>query len=168
MANALVQLATYELTGSYYTVTFSSIPQTYQDLVLVYSGSNVATGSNEHGVRFNGDSGSNYGQNTMNSLVGTATIATNVGASNSKIYLGGQAASVVTELVIFDYASTSRQKHFQAPSVTYTAGYNQIFNVAGTWRSTNAITSIEFSSYGSPYGYYLRQYSRVSLYGVRG
>ena len=39
------------------SVTFSSIPQTYTDLILIYNGS---SGIVNLPVRFNGDSGNNY------------------------------------------------------------------------------------------------------------
>ena len=59
------------------TVTFSSIPQTYTDLVLVSAITQSADVSNY--LRFNSDTGTNYSRTR---LVGTGSSATSVRGTN--------------------------------------------------------------------------------------
>ena len=52
-------IASHTASGSESSITFSSIPQGYTDLVLVFLGK-VDSGSGDLGLRFNADTGSNY------------------------------------------------------------------------------------------------------------
>jgi hypothetical protein len=67
--NTYVALATAIATGSQSTITFSSIPQTYTDLVLVCSGNtvNLATA-----LLFNNDNGTNYSRTGVRGYSSTA------------------------------------------------------------------------------------------------
>lgn len=67
--NTYVALQTATATGSQSTITFTSIPQTYTDLVLVCSGNtaNVATA-----LLFNNDNGTNYSRTAVRGYASTA------------------------------------------------------------------------------------------------
>jgi hypothetical protein len=67
--NTYVALATATATGSQSTITFTSIPQTYTDLVLVCSGNtvNLATA-----LLFNNDNGANYSRTAVRGYSSTA------------------------------------------------------------------------------------------------
>ena len=160
------KLADYTLTSNVYNVTFSSISQDYRDLVLVYTGSGTATGSNEHKIRFNNDSGGNYGFLGSFSQQGSNTLSGFSGSANTGAPMGGQAADITQYVYIFDYSATDKHKAVITRGVTYTGGYNEVYNPVTHWRDSSAVTSLTFASDGSPYGYYLRTGTRISLYGV--
>ena len=70
--NTYVALATQTLGSAVATVTFSSIPGTYTDLVLVMQPAGSSTSQNI-GLRFNSDSGSNYGETNIKGSGTTAS-----------------------------------------------------------------------------------------------
>jgi hypothetical protein len=53
-------LATVTLASTASSVTFSSIPATYRDLVVVHNNFGTVNNDANSNFRFNGDSGSNY------------------------------------------------------------------------------------------------------------
>jgi hypothetical protein len=165
-------MATYTLISSQVlgssaaSVTFSSIPQTYKDLVLkVSSRIDFSDTVFTLAAQFNSDTGANYSSRYIRGS-GTAVISSTGGTG--AIYLGLQNANTSTantfgnlEIYIPNYAG-SQQKSVSVNSVeenNTTAAYSAI--VAGLWSSTSAITSISlFTSYN------LLQYSSFYLYGI--
>lgn len=160
--NTYVALATQTLGSASSTVTFSSIPQGYTDLVLVFRGNITAPTSASFLMRFNSDSGSNYSDTNLygsGSAAGSYrdTSSTNIrfGAVNNGS--GGQSNAIIN---VMNYANTTTYK-------TALARFNdagaEAAAVVGTWRSTSAITSITLllastSTYASG--------STFSLYGI--
>jgi len=136
-----IALANITLTGSDGEVTFSSIPATYRDLVVVIEG--TSSNSNMWGYRFNGDTGSNYSYvlmqnwaangNNVESLSGTTTYA----LSGWQIDFGTRRTAAVTH--IMDYSATDKHKTLLTRGVT--AGQNVAAH-ANRWANTNAITSV--------------------------
>lgn len=135
--------ATYDLIASNVlgstttTVTFSSIPATYRDLILVAevlgSGGNAGTR-----IQFNGDTGSNYPQVEMS---GNGTTASS--GAPTLAYINGQTGTTtargLTILQVMDYSATDKHKtslsrYGRADSAT-AAG-------ASRWANTAAINQI--------------------------
>lgn len=120
-------------------VTFSSIPATYTDIVLVVSGS-LTTGSADCKVRFNNDSGTNYSRTFM---FGNGTSAISDRNSNlSGIYVINFNSSQINNSIlhIMNYANTTTYKTV--------VGRNNTTNVAAyvcLWRSTSAINRFDIS-----------------------
>ena len=86
MAITYEPIATTTLGTSASSVTFSTIPGTYTDLVLVVAGTSAATNGNE--MQFNGDTGNNY---SFTLLYGTGSAAVSSRNSNiSLLMLGAQ------------------------------------------------------------------------------
>ena len=156
-----VPIATATLSSSGY-FTFSSIPSTYTDLVLVLNAGFTQTTADVI-VQFNGDSGSNYSQTWMRGN-GSATASGRV-TSNTLIYLdysGGSVASTINRVYtahIMNYANTTTYKSliFGANSATDWREQH-----AGLWRSTAAINSILVSTNGGS----MVAGSTLSLYGI--
>ena len=102
-------IATTTLGSAASSYTFTSIPSTYTDLVLIAS---VKTGSGDDGisVRYNSDSGSNY---SMTYLLGNGSAASSGRASNAT---GAQVGNVnatdfsPTILNIQNYSNTTTYK----------------------------------------------------------
>jgi len=133
------------------TLSLSSIPSTYKQLLLEWSGIKFNSAV-EQGVftRFNNDSGSNYA--TLSSRSNDSAISTNRAlGSDADIYLL-YSNVVYTELekmgagwlLIDNYSSTSKFKKYQAIYAFYNGGANQVYTLNGTYKSTTAISSIDF------------------------
>lgn len=144
MAKTYNIIATTTLSTTANTVTFSSIPSTYTDLVLiaVYSRSG-GTGQYAY-VRLNGDSASNYSFNhmtgnsstTFGGRLNNATAAT-LGPYGSNTSTTQNAEVAIMDII--DYSNTSYLK-----TVLYQSGAANKVSEAGAnlWRNTNAITSL--------------------------
>jgi hypothetical protein len=139
-------IATQILNANTASVTFSSIPQNYTDLVFVAnmrSSKNTST-SDTTSVRFNNDSGSNY-SNT--NLYGISSVVTNRRSNDAQWFSGEMAsdtatANVYTPIIynIMNYANTTTFK------TIINRGSNTTEPYVGTsvclYRSTSAITAI--------------------------
>jgi hypothetical protein len=135
-------LATVTLGSSAASVTFSSIPATYRDLILVSSirsasGATITT----VGFRLNGDTGSNYSyvfmQGTGSSTgSGSGTLTSGIAAQAENSTLSSFAVSVAN---FMDYSATDKHKtvltRANSPSANTQAW-------ASRWANTAAVTSI--------------------------
>lgn len=164
MANTFSLIATQTVSSG--VITFSNIPQTYDDLVLFVS--SRYNGTNEtQSITFNGDiTNANYNRGLygfdFSNNIYSYNIADRGGAgfvnrsdytalvfASSKIYIGNYKNTSFNKSYII-YAGTENQA---------TASYG-MFGV-NRWNSTAAINSIEISSNGT-----MVQYSNASLYGI--
>jgi len=137
------------------TVTFSSIPATFTDLILIIKATTISANYN---LRLNGDTGANYSYTV---IAGNGSSATSSRSSSNTVigltYTGSGAP--MTKLQIQDYANTT----------TYKTVLNRQDDAAnatvasvGLWRSTAAINSITVVSPGTtPSG------TTFKLYGIQ-
>lgn len=169
MANTyqLIQTITVPSGGSA-TIQFSSIPQTYTDLVLLLSGRTTYSAiADDMALYFNGVT-TNRTSRFLYGNGASATSTTNpdnhggtMTADTASVYAWGNA-----QIYIPNYTSTSVQKHYVSESVAETNGATSYQDMAtGIWASTAAITSIEIPTAGGR-GVY-KQYSVASLYGIK-
>ena len=114
------------------SVTFSSIPQGYRDLVLVFGGS---TASDDYlGLQFNSDTTSSYSVvRAYNTLSGTFN--TTYGLISS----GDVSIDNLQIVQIMDYSATDKHKTFLSRSNN--SGYVAMH--AGRWANTSAITLVK-------------------------
>jgi hypothetical protein len=153
-----IALANVTLT-SQATITFSSIPATYRDLVLVCSGT---TSVNANLVtRVNGDSGTNYSWVYMSGNGTSATSGSN--ASDTSILQGATAfwisASPTNTIFNFmDYSATDKHKTVLVRTDGSTRATEAI---ASRWANTSAITSIAISLTSGTF-----TSGTMSLYGI--
>jgi hypothetical protein len=137
--------ATYEAiattTSSSGSYTFSSVPSTYTDLILIVQG--ISTGTNiNYGLRFNGDGANNYSSVRFYGDGGASTTAdrltnfSNILSSN----LAGTQGLIIHH--IQNYKNTTMNKTVLVRSNTSSLLYLN----TGMWRNTAAITSVEFLS----------------------
>jgi hypothetical protein len=141
MPSTYEPIATTTLGTAAATITFSSIPSTYTDLVLV--GSIIGSAGNDCHMRVNGDSGTNY-SNTF--LFGSGSSVISSAVTNSSIIYGNvtsmDAGEVNTMLVNFqNYSNTTTNKTVLVRYNSTTTGKYVTASVA-MWRSTSAINSI--------------------------
>jgi hypothetical protein len=156
--------------GGQSSIDFTSIPNTYKHLqirgIVRYSG---AAGNNPMYMTFNSDSGSNY---SWHGLFGDGASASAAAGSNrSRIDIdriaGANAASNIfgTFVIdILDYANTSKFKTTRNLGGLDQNGSGFIFFESGSWRNTNAISTISFV----PPSDLFVQYSSFALYGIKG
>lgn len=126
------------------SLTLSSIPQTYKDLRLVFSGVNSATGY--FATRLNNDSGANYNYvGTVDGAQATQTGNTNLDNDrfcyNARNSNANQPAKGVYN--IYNYASTTKLKNYDIVTSSYDGSQFRHINATGLYNSTSAITSID-------------------------
>ena len=125
------------------TVTFTNIPQTFTDLILVCNYGTSAIGRTGS-MRFNNDSATNY---SWRALGGNGTSASSSGGSNmTSFYFTGQITGDGTALA--NVSTTHIQNYSNA--TTYKTALSRSNDAAryveaavGTWRSTSAINRID-------------------------
>lgn len=162
-------IASTTLSANTASVTFSSIPQTFTDLVFIVEAYNGVADGYFARFKINSDGASNY---SITSLEGNGTTASSLRLSNQPFMLMGyqnvpqSTTSTIrtTHILHFmNYSNTTTNKTVLMRSNRAGLGLNA---EVGLYRSTSAITSIEFlgdtsvsQSYGSG--------STFNLYGIR-
>ena len=170
MATTYNLISSNALTSSAASVTFSSIPATYTDLVLKITARNDDT-TTIMGIRFNGDTTSNNYSSLI--LRGSGSAASSLSYNTTRTQLFQQdgvepstmAANtfVNAELYIPSY-TVSEHKPISGFTVTEDNSATAYMSViAHLWRNTAAITSINlFSNSGN-----LVSGSSFHLYGIK-
>jgi hypothetical protein len=152
-------LATVTLGSSAASVTFSSIPATYRDLVLVIDGPALTSSEGNLYAIINGDTGANYSRVFMS---GTGSSAYSASASGETVLNFGyyQPNKHTTIAQFMDYSATDKHKTVLS-RVNNTNG--EVYGWASRWASTSAITSllIDTSSAGS-----FAATTSFALYGI--
>jgi hypothetical protein len=151
-------LATVTLGTTSTSVTFSNIPATYRDLIIVMNVVHSTQVERDIRIRFNADSGANYSRVAMAGNGSTATSFAFSGETAADILATSTTLSVST-FQIMDYSATDKHKTFLARA-NLTAGRVSAF--ASRWANTAAINSIEmFTDTGT-----LNAGGTFNLYGV--
>ena len=155
-------IATTTLGSAAASYTFSSIPSTYTDLVLVCNTA-ITTGSSYYLTQFKSDTGSKY---SATRIIGNGTAASSGrDTSATQIYTSSGAPITTTSLEnimtmnIMNYANTTTYKtaigRDNGASVETDA-------YVGLWRSTSAINAIKISIGSSTF----IAGSTFTLYGI--
>jgi len=159
-------IATTYLEADASSVTFSSIPATYEHLQLRTTGRAASTSRSGQEIRFNGDTGSNYNWQRMQSY-GSSTAA---GIWTGSNYLHGpygtgndaDSAEYAGNVVdILDYANTNKNTSMQYFSGVF--GTPDIFFGGGVWDSTVAVNTILL--YSASYTFV--RGTSFTLYGIK-
>lgn len=150
-------IATTTLTTTTTNITFSSIPATFTDLVLVFNGFNTGT-LDGITLRCNGDTGSNY---SVTALDGNGTTASSERFANTtNAYLGNINATMNTILInINNYSNTTTNKTIL--NRMSTTGGSYVRASVHLWRNTAAINSLTLGSVNLASG------TMATLYGIK-
>lgn len=137
-------LATITLGSSATSITFSSIPATYRDLILVCNWQNSSTGSAGR-LQINGDTGSNYFGVWMTGT-GTSAVSASESSETSARVAGASVGlantySNIAILQFMDYSATDKHKTVIS---RYGSASTESQATASRYASTSAITSIRF------------------------
>jgi len=158
--NTYEAIATNTLASATSSVTFSSIPSTYTDLVLVYTGTTASGGWPS--LRLNGDTGNNYSGTNMR---GNGSVAGSSRFSNYNeidLAMGSTLGTTQNNIIVhfMNYSNTTTNKTVLArtnnTSVETGAG-------VGMWRNTSAINSITIKTQSPDFSIG----STFSLYGIK-
>ena len=159
--NTYVALQTQVLSSSASSITFSSIPQTYTDLVLVMNG--TTDNPTDPVIQFNGDSASHYSSTTLGGNGSSASSGRYTSRANMVVDYQSSWRSTpiaIYELNIMNYSNTTTYK--TVLSRANNAGYGTDA-VVGLWAQTSAITSITILT-GSSNNF--NAGSTFTLYGI--
>lgn len=168
-SGALVLITEIVTSGSQASVTFSSIPNTYRDLIVRVRGRGDASATNVTiQMTFNGDTGTNYDiqylEGSPSAGAGNFFSLNNIsfsrlpGATAPANNAGG------TDVIIFDYRGTTFYKSVSVSggAIFGTSGSTTLTGqYVGDWRNTAAITSVKIALSA---GNFVNN-SVVSLYG---
>jgi hypothetical protein len=152
-------IASQTLTSSQATITFSSIPSTYTDLILVAVGK-PTSGASLY-MRFNSNTGSNY---SYTQIEGYSAGAFSNRLANATAAVYGVWRTTTTQYSIVqiqNYSNTTRNKTSLCRSFD-NDGTQVVRAFAGLWRNTSAINRIDLfadSSYDTD--------CTFSLYGIK-
>ena len=140
MAFTYEPIGTQTLQTAAASVTFSSIPQTYTDLVLVTNG--VESANQYVAIRLNGDTASNYSQTRLAGDGSSAFSDRQSSQTYGRLSVGDPTNRFLMIASIFNYANTTTFKTWLSRSNT---ANNMSGVICGLWRKTpEAITSITF------------------------
>ena len=141
-SNAWTPLANLTLGSNQSTVTFSSISQSYRDLVLVMSVEAVS--GNSLTYRLNSDTGTNYSWVQM--AAGGGGLLSNAGSGLTTLDLSPNTLTDSTNydlctVNILDYTATDKHKT-AITRYTPASTSNNVNELTQRWASTAAVTSI--------------------------
>jgi len=159
-------LATVTLGSSAASVTFSSIPATYRDLIIVASG--VSSGTTWFHIRFNSDSGSNYSYVFLQAnsdgsppVSGSSSTQTGIDPWEANVLQASTPFTITTQ--VMDYSSTDKHKTTLSRTGGSVGGTGLMTSAgAGRWANTAAITTMAVVARSGSLGAGLT----FSLYGV--
>jgi hypothetical protein len=150
-------LATVTLASAASSVTFSSIPATYRD--LIFSLELVGSESEQYLMRLNGDTGSNYSWVQMGGDGGSTFSGSTTTTGVRVGYFAVTSARDNAQIAIMDYSATDKHK---ASLIRTNSNAAVTRAIAGRWANTAAVTSVVFTF---PSGNF-NSGSTLSLYGV--
>ena len=169
MATTYQMIQTTTLGTSQASVTFSAIPSTYTDLVLVGSAKSLLSGTDSIGIAVNGNGSAIYSRTYLQAN-GTAVTS---GRQTAQIrivsdYIMGTSGTADFGVYTWNFMNYSNTTTYK----TMLVRYNSASAAAGTavllWRSTSAITTFSFNinSFGSSTGDFITG-STFTLYGIK-
>jgi hypothetical protein len=160
--NTYTSIATQTLGSAAASVTFSSIPSTYTDLVLVISAQGASGASSAINAYFNTDTASNYSYTQLTGDGSSAASARN--QDSTRMRLGWSAVSSAFAPIVFhiqNYSNTTTYK-------TSIGRINDAASITGAvvnlWRSTAAVNQIVMNLNS---GANFNTGSTFSLYGIQ-
>ena len=162
MASTYTPIATQNGTGSASSVTFSSIPSTYTDLILIVNGATAASTGNPC-LRFNGDTGTNYSRTGLSGNGSSASSDRTSSAAQilliSQVYFSTtNNTNLIVQIQNYSNSTTYKTAIAKGGGAGGEAGA-----YVGLWRNTAAITSMTVLIGGSVN---MNVGTTLTLYGI--
>jgi hypothetical protein len=165
-------IETKTLTAATTSIEFTSIPQTFTDLLIVLSvRANLGSGYafDDLGLRINGDAGNNYSNIILRSRDGSV-LGTGGAGTSITVYSGPAASATAntfgsSQIYLSDYTSGTTYKSVLVDGYSETNSTTAVQGgiVGGLWQSASPITSVNLVSLN---GWNFAQHSLVSIYGI--
>jgi len=162
--NTYEAIATQTLGSAVASVTFSSIPGTYTDLVLVCQP--ITASDTDGALRINSDTGSNY---SITSLFAQPTGPGTYRRSNATFMDYNYYASIYTTFKnqsVIHFMNYSNATTYKTVLLNPRVSTQAAETIVGLWRSTSAITSITLGA-NSGFSTNFSIGSSFSLYGIK-
>lgn len=158
-------IATTTLGSAVPSYTFTSIPNTYTDLVLIACGKvDVATTTKLNVGNGSIDTGSNYSWTVISGTGSAANSYTepNVTRTQNERYANWDATNISTTIIqIMNYSNTTTYKTWISRGNNAATGVDAII---GLWRSTSAINQIQIGATNATRN--LAAGTILTLYGI--
>jgi hypothetical protein len=147
-------LATVTLGTSAASVTFSSIPATYRDLILVFTGASASGSRQAMYLQMNNSTANRTAVEMLGAAAGPESYTHTNGQINYYV-VTNRATSIIQ---IFDYSATDKHK---TALIRNGSSSNDVSAYAHRWGDTSAVTSVRLNLDTS-----FAAGSTFSLYGV--
>jgi len=159
-------IATYTASGTTYNMQFTSIPQTYSDLVLIGVAQYAVSGSVYTGDFRVNNASTGYYETTL--FGNGATVTSGAYVNDSKFYLTNITATSVTpfvfyRLIFLDYTNTTLAKTVLIELSADRSGAGNVERSIGMLNNTSAITSIQLD----PFSVGMSSGTTYTLYGIK-
>jgi PhoPQ-activated pathogenicity-related protein len=160
-----VKIETIEVgSGGASTITFSSIPSTYTDLLLKLSLRDNRSGYaiNSASIKFNSTSTTYVGRQiyySSGSLGSGTSTAWGIPSPVDTSYIFTN-----TDIYIPNYANNKHKAFVVDNAAEGNGSYYEITMITGLWQDTTAISNVSFSAAGSAS---FVEYSSATLYGIK-
>jgi flagellar hook protein FlgE len=154
-------IATTTATGSSATITFSSFPSTYTDLIIVCA--IKGTNANDAYLRYNSDTGSNYSDTTLRGNGSAASSVRNTNVVGIDIGAIANVGANDIGTIIIHIQNYSNATTHKSNLTRFSNASALVSSIAGLWRNTAAITSIDLFNRGGSWV----SGSTFTLYGIK-
>jgi hypothetical protein len=165
-ADAYFPIATYIFPSAANSYTFTSIPGTYDDLVLI--GANITCSSGQTiEMQFNGDTGNSYAYSNITAPPGYGVnTVSGKSTSRDKIPVGstynGESTTQATSFIL-NINQYSQSSYPKTSVSTYGQASTEANVCAGHWTGTAPITSIKLLLFSANF----QTGSQFTLYGIK-
>ena len=161
------------------TVVFSSIPQTFKHLQIRAMATTPSVNGIYDQTTFNSDTGSNYSFHFLEGrpdLSPTARASSGVSQSHVRLFAWGSGPygtgttgwPAVGIADILDYTDTNKYTTIRGlGGGDSNSTVSSVGLTSGSWRNTNAITSITLTAFAVGSATTFEQYSSFALYGIK-
>lgn len=164
MPSTYEPISTNTLGSAASSVTLSSIPSTYTDLVLVVTATNTG-GLTDIFLTINGDTGTNYSYTWLTTNATTTTsgrISSTANLRNGYYGIPGTTSGYLSVTHLLNYSNTTTNKTFITSSGNVNTG-GGTDKIVALWRSTSAINSLQLRASTGTFG----SGSTFTVYGIK-